>query len=1501
MELKLKDDLLKKISKLGYSSEQHLDQKSLDLLLESMKKIEVEIESIDDDSEKAILFYEMGLIWNEQLHNARKAIISFQKSYDADSNYLLNLQTVRNIFVQKKNWNLALDILDIEIEFTDDDEARLFLEILKLDIIFEKNNNFGALQKEIQVITENYELNIFALTKIRFFYIEKNKFQDYLRLLEKIVLNTTKFCRYFILLDMITIYYKYNLKLELSINIYTNALFDSNADFLFVIPDLNWKSFAHYLKKNQDPKRIYQLYKVYKSKLKDNSEANKLLISSYPYIKDDYLGLEELEEHYGKSYNWEKYIDIQGKKIKLLEDPEEKSNVYYQVGHIYLNEMKNGDRAKIAFETAVKFNKHNMSAIRALSKIAYKKKDKKSLIKYHLMESKNITNPDLKAVMFFRIAEIFRTERAYEFAETYYLKSLEFDKNYWPSFDSLLTIYKKSKQWGKYISILKGEISNTENVEKQNKLKYKIGTIYIEYLNDFKSAKSYLESIPEYDYEGTLNSHLSYIYEQESDWESLITFYNKRLREISDSQEKIKLLFSIAKLYIKELNNTEQGIKFLKKILRITPNYLPVIKELGILLRKNEKWEELIELNLDEIKLIESKYKRSVRFIEIAEIYEKQLKDTEKSLKYYEQAFKEDNKNFQAIAALKYLYINLKKKEELVNFLKNRINSISSNRVKAAYSCRIAEIYNESNHIKLGIEFYEQALKYEPKNSLAINTLKVLYLQDKQIDRVALFLEKDDNDNSYFSLAQLNFMYLNNNEKAEQYLLNAISRAPQEKYFAFLTKIYSDNNEAILKIKNTYKRFLNKKELLSFSRYISAVSTKTDYLPITEWIDIFNHNPLTFRFYDIFSVLKKTQEWDILITLLTMRLEITTDVEERLNLNFYLGKVYHFYKKDYSKALKYYSNVIGLDSSHLLASKLREALYKETGNTQGMIDAITNSSKGDKSEELYENSLLLINKFKKYKEAVNLLELAYKNNREDFKIILKLAELYLITDNYKNYISLFNYSKDKLDKEALTKIIEKSIPTIASKESVDNSFLPNFMKISYEYLDDRTWNQMIHNWIDKYDNFELVDKYLKYLLTINKINESILLLNSRIEVTTDKDQLVILYQKLGELKLIHKNEFEALNSYKKAFSLGKSIESLKAIQKIYLENNKYTRNILKEFPPLIKENINYLFLLEGLFYAYKKTNKRRFTYDISLLLHFLNTKDIEIQETYKHNREAYPRNYDIYSKNLSIYLFDKKDSLDFRDMFLLALQGIGKFSKKTTSSYSKLEKITSKDVEWSIFNEVKNNTKMKNLELYIKKDGTDYNIDYIYPDELALVVPEALFKINKNEIKYLLTQAIDRFNSLNFLLKYHSVNEIIDLMKGIINFFLKDEIFKGKNSLAMQKIFGKGVSRSLKKDLSLYEDIGAKVDWKNFDFSSFLDNSYNTSIRIGLVASQGVGFAIKAIIKQNNKSNGFFNYELISQYAQEIPDIDYVTKYSITDQFILLKELLGIKLNEKPL
>src|SRR5450432_3287652 len=119
---------------------------------ERIAALEREARALGDGPEAALLFHELGLLWEDPLRNPRNAASAFQAAYRLAPRFIENIRAARRIFSDVGNWQLVLQLLDAELEATETGRARtalLYERALVLDDRLDRREDAAAAFREV--------------------------------------------------------------------------------------------------------------------------------------------------------------------------------------------------------------------------------------------------------------------------------------------------------------------------------------------------------------------------------------------------------------------------------------------------------------------------------------------------------------------------------------------------------------------------------------------------------------------------------------------------------------------------------------------------------------------------------------------------------------------------------------------------------------------------------------------------------------------------------------------------------------------------------------------------------------------------------------------------------------------------------------------------------------------------------------------------------------------------------------------------------------------------------------------------------------------------------------------------------------------------------------------------------------------------------------------------------------------------------------------------------
>ena len=109
--------------------------------------LEREAKGLGADPAAALLFHEMGLLWEHPLKHPRNAAIAYQAAYKVAPKFLANIRAARRLFAEVGNWAMVVTLLDAELNAVENKRA-------KAAVLFEKGTVLEQrLSREADAVT----------------------------------------------------------------------------------------------------------------------------------------------------------------------------------------------------------------------------------------------------------------------------------------------------------------------------------------------------------------------------------------------------------------------------------------------------------------------------------------------------------------------------------------------------------------------------------------------------------------------------------------------------------------------------------------------------------------------------------------------------------------------------------------------------------------------------------------------------------------------------------------------------------------------------------------------------------------------------------------------------------------------------------------------------------------------------------------------------------------------------------------------------------------------------------------------------------------------------------------------------------------------------------------------------------------------------------------------------------------------------------------------------
>jgi len=328
-------------------------------------------------------------------------------------------------------------------------------------------------------------------------------------------------------------------------------------------------------------------------------------------VVDTLLGLYELLG------DWEKKVDMLGRKLELVEAGEERNLLMLDRAALLEDKIEDFISAKDLFKAVLEADEENTQARAKLEDYVEREEFQLELAKflepyYEQWEEWNLLI-DMLEYQFSNCEELDERVRllkeiAVNYEEnldqsnlayavyTRAFRELPTDENVQQKLDELAGVLGQFEQLsGLYEEQI--EISGEEDVDTSVNLLLNLAKIEETYLQNVEAASAHYRRVLELseNHESGI-SNLERIYSLQKEWPSLIDILECKLVITEELEDKKSVLFEMASIFEEELGDNIQAIATYRRILDLDSNDTDVLRSLVRLTRTEEMWNDLLEI-----------------------------------------------------------------------------------------------------------------------------------------------------------------------------------------------------------------------------------------------------------------------------------------------------------------------------------------------------------------------------------------------------------------------------------------------------------------------------------------------------------------------------------------------------------------------------------------------------------------------------------------------------------------------------------------------------------------------------------------------------------------------------------------------------------------------------------------------------------------------------------------------------------------------------------------
>ncbi|HEY6002663.1 MAG TPA: tetratricopeptide repeat protein, partial [Anaeromyxobacter sp.] len=217
----------------------------------------------------------------------------------------------------------------------------------------------------------------------------------------------------------------------------------------------------------------------------------------------------------------------------------------------------------------------------------------------------------------------------------------------------------------------------------------------------------------------------------------LVITLEQKLEAAAGMEEKKATLLEVARIYDGDMNDVEEAITALRRVLELDGSDAQGLEALSAIYRREERWQDLVQV-LSRARDLAADDRARIAFqLQIAQLHENEIQDDEAAVEAYRTVVGIDENDREALAGLERLYTKLDRFAELNKVYERQIARAEDPREKVRILAKSAGIHDEKLHDpRAAIEKNEAVLRIDGGNLPAVKALERLYRDQKLWDRL---------------------------------------------------------------------------------------------------------------------------------------------------------------------------------------------------------------------------------------------------------------------------------------------------------------------------------------------------------------------------------------------------------------------------------------------------------------------------------------------------------------------------------------------------------------------------------------------------------------------------------------------------------------------------------------------------------------------------------------------------------------------------------------------
>ncbi len=293
----------------------------------------------------------------------------------------------------------------------------------------------------------------------------------------------------------------------------------------------------------------------------------------------------------------------------------------------------------------------------------------------------------------------------------------------------LVELLEKSDRWSDLIAQLREKVELATDVGDKKRLYREIAQIEETRVGDIEAAISSTKRVLDLDpQDGLALAELVRIFRSTEKWHPLLNVLGRQLELAEEVDDHKRLRFEIAQVWEQGIEDLDRAIEQYSDVLQVDAAYAPALKALERLYTQEERWIELVDVYERQVELTEDPTEAVRLLTRVASIWEDQFRDLEGASKTLIRVLEIEPEHLMTVKSLERVWRQAEDWEHLVEALERHIELTDDKMEVVGLYLEIGEVMNrELSRADQAEEAFTAALDVDPSSREAIHALGELH------------------------------------------------------------------------------------------------------------------------------------------------------------------------------------------------------------------------------------------------------------------------------------------------------------------------------------------------------------------------------------------------------------------------------------------------------------------------------------------------------------------------------------------------------------------------------------------------------------------------------------------------------------------------------------------------------------------------------------------------------------------------------------------------------